>query len=95
MNEAVKTAVQLQSDKLRDETQTKNEDFINKLDENIKKIIKKQVKEQVKAQVSKILLKIKKTVNKQLEAEVLTRSSSESKTSYVVAVTPPKWVAAE
>ncbi|GKB53362.1 hypothetical protein Tco_0904115 [Tanacetum coccineum] len=29
--------------------------------------------------------KIKKTVNEQLEAEVLTRSSNESKTSYVVA----------
>nr|GEZ84173.1 hypothetical protein [Tanacetum cinerariifolium]GEZ84514.1 hypothetical protein [Tanacetum cinerariifolium] len=29
---------------LRDETQTKNEDFINKLDENIQKIIKEQVK---------------------------------------------------
>nr|GEV98185.1 hypothetical protein [Tanacetum cinerariifolium] len=37
------------------------------------KIIKEQVKEQVKVQVSKILLKIKRTVNEQLEAEVLTR----------------------
>ncbi|GJV76256.1 hypothetical protein Tco_1507840 [Tanacetum coccineum] len=40
MNEAVKAAVQLQSDRLRDEAQAENEDFINKLDENIKKIIK-------------------------------------------------------
>ncbi|GJT74799.1 hypothetical protein Tco_1041524 [Tanacetum coccineum] len=60
-------------------------DFLNKLDDNIKKIIKDQVKEQVKAQVSKILLKIKKTINEQLDAEVLTRSSNESKTSHVVA----------
>ncbi|GJZ21833.1 hypothetical protein Tco_0558872 [Tanacetum coccineum] len=60
-------------------------DFINKLDDNIKKIIKDQVKEQVKAQVSKLLPKIEKTVNEQLEAEVLTRSSNESKTSHVVA----------
>ncbi|GKD39776.1 hypothetical protein Tco_1259983 [Tanacetum coccineum] len=52
MNEAVKISVQLQSDKLRDEAQAKNEDFLNKLDENIKKIIKDQVKEQVKAQTS-------------------------------------------
>ncbi|GJW86719.1 hypothetical protein Tco_0162059 [Tanacetum coccineum] len=52
MHEAVKTSVQLQSDKLRDEAQAKNEDFLNKLDENIKKIIKDQVKEQVKAQTS-------------------------------------------
>nr|GEV80697.1 hypothetical protein [Tanacetum cinerariifolium] len=62
MNEAVKVAVQLQSDRLRDEAQAENEDFINKLDENIQKILKKQ-----------------------LEAEVLTRSSNSSKTSYVVA----------
>ncbi|GJT02172.1 hypothetical protein Tco_0823341, partial [Tanacetum coccineum] len=74
MSEAVKTAVQLQSDKLRDEAQAENEDFINKLDDNIKKIIKDQVKEQV----SKILPKIEKTINEQLKAEVLTRSSNES-----------------
>ncbi|GJX06923.1 hypothetical protein Tco_0194855 [Tanacetum coccineum] len=85
MHEAVKTAIQLQSDLLRDEAQAENEDFINKLDDNIKKIIKDQVKKQVKAQVSKILPKIKKTVNEQLEVEVLTHSSNESKTSYDVA----------
>ncbi|GKD02800.1 hypothetical protein Tco_1177774 [Tanacetum coccineum] len=54
----------------------------NKMNEAIKT---EQVKEQVKAQVSKILPKIKKTVNEQLKAEVLTRSSNESKTSYDVA----------
>nr|GFC38844.1 hypothetical protein [Tanacetum cinerariifolium] len=53
----------------------------NKPDENIQKIIK----EQVKVRISKILPKIKKTVNEQLEAKVLTRSSNSSKTSYVVA----------
>ncbi|GJT10330.1 hypothetical protein Tco_0857372 [Tanacetum coccineum] len=85
MHEAVKTAVQLQSERLRDEAQAENADFLNKLDDNIKKIIKDQVKEQVKAQVSKILPKIEKTVNEQLEAEVLTRSSNESKTSHAIA----------
>ncbi|GJT90162.1 hypothetical protein Tco_1079007 [Tanacetum coccineum] len=85
MHEAVKTAIQLQSERLRDEAQAENADFINKLDDNIKKIIKDQVKEQVKAQVSKILPKIKKTVNEQLKAEVLTRSSNESKTTHAVA----------
>ncbi|GJV46940.1 hypothetical protein Tco_1437152 [Tanacetum coccineum] len=74
------------SDKLRDEAQAENEDFINTLDDNIKKIIKEQVKEQAKAQVSKILPKIKKAVNEQLKADVLTRSSNKSKTSHVVAV---------
>ncbi|GJW73570.1 hypothetical protein Tco_0132940 [Tanacetum coccineum] len=85
MNDAVKTAVQLQSDRLRDEAQAENEDFLNKLNDNIEKIIKEQVKEQVKAQVSKILPKIEKTVNEKLEAEVMTRSSSESKTSLAIA----------
>ncbi|GKB91233.1 hypothetical protein Tco_0963505 [Tanacetum coccineum] len=81
MYEAIKTAVQLQSKRLKDEAKAKNAEFINKLDDNIKKIIKNQVK----AKVSKILPKIEKTVNEQLEAEVMTRSSNESKTSHTVA----------
>ncbi|GKD96718.1 hypothetical protein Tco_1380615, partial [Tanacetum coccineum] len=85
MNEDVKTSIQLESDRPRDESQAKNKYFLNKLDDNIKKIIKDQVKEQVKAQVSKILPKIEKTVNKQLEDEVLTCSSNESKASHVIA----------
>ncbi|GKA79759.1 hypothetical protein Tco_0786355, partial [Tanacetum coccineum] len=85
INEAIKTVVQLQSDKLREEAQAENEDFLNKLYDNIKKIIKDQVKEQVKAQVSKILPKIEKTVNEQLEAEVMTHSSTKSKTSLAIA----------
>nr|GEZ12484.1 hypothetical protein [Tanacetum cinerariifolium] len=85
MNEAVKVPVQIQSDGLRDEAQAENEEFLNNLDENIQKIIKEQIKEQVKAQVFKILPKIEKTVNEQLEAKVLTRSSNSLKTSYAVA----------
>ncbi|GJY41738.1 hypothetical protein Tco_0429008 [Tanacetum coccineum] len=85
MHEAIKTDVQLQSKRLRDEAQAENKDFLNKLDDNIKKIIKDQFKEQVKAQVSKILPKIEKTVNEQLKTEVMTRSSTESKTSLAIA----------
>nr|GFA63628.1 hypothetical protein [Tanacetum cinerariifolium] len=55
------------------------------IDENMQKIIKEQVKEHVKVQVFKILPKIEQTVNEQLEAKVLTRSSNSSKTSYAVA----------
>nr|GEZ32288.1 hypothetical protein [Tanacetum cinerariifolium] len=51
----------------------------------MQKIIKEQVKEQVKVQVSKILPRIEQTVNEQLEAKVLTRSSHSSKISYAVA----------
>ncbi|GJY50869.1 hypothetical protein Tco_0441716 [Tanacetum coccineum] len=90
MHEVVETAVQLQSERLRDEAQAKNANFLNKLDDNIKKIIKDQVKEQVKTQVSKILPKIKKLVNDQLESEVLIRSSNKGKTSHAVAANPSK-----
>nr|GEW36041.1 hypothetical protein [Tanacetum cinerariifolium] len=55
------------------------------MDQRMNEPVKEQVKEHVKVQVFKILLKIKKTVNEQLEAEVWTRSSNSSKTSYVVA----------
>ncbi|GKF27998.1 hypothetical protein Tco_0094340, partial [Tanacetum coccineum] len=63
VNEAVKAAVQLQSDILREEAHAEKEDFINKIDENIKKIIKEQVKVQVKEQASKIFSRIEKLVN--------------------------------
>nr|GFA56124.1 hypothetical protein [Tanacetum cinerariifolium] len=43
------------------------------------------INEQIKEQVSKILPKIEQTMNEQLEAEVLTRSSNSSKTSYAIA----------
>nr|GEU71641.1 hypothetical protein [Tanacetum cinerariifolium] len=74
MNEAVK-AVQIQSDRLRDEAQRDNDEFLKTVDEIMKNIIKEQVKEQVKIQVSKILSRIEQAVNGQLEAEVLTRSN--------------------
>nr|GEY13028.1 hypothetical protein [Tanacetum cinerariifolium] len=86
MNKAVKVAVQIQSDRLRDEAQAENEEFLKTIDENMQKIIKEQVKEQVKVQVSKTLPKIEQIVNEQLEAEVLTQSSNSSKISYAVAV---------
>nr|GEX44556.1 hypothetical protein [Tanacetum cinerariifolium] len=73
------------SNRLRDEAQRENDEFLKSVNENMQKIIKEQVKEQVKVQVSKILPRIEQTVNEQLEAKVLTRSSYSSKTSYVVA----------
>nr|GFA33204.1 hypothetical protein [Tanacetum cinerariifolium] len=50
------------------------------------RIIKEQVKIQVKEQVSRILPRIEQSVNAQLEAEVLTRLSHSSRTSYAVVV---------
>ncbi|GKD80407.1 hypothetical protein Tco_1343028 [Tanacetum coccineum] len=67
---------------LRYVAQAENEDFINKLDENMRKIIKEQVKVQVKEQVTNILPRIEKSVNEQLEAKVLLHLSNEAKTSH-------------
>ncbi|GJV28091.1 hypothetical protein Tco_1384539 [Tanacetum coccineum] len=81
MKEAVDVAVQLKSDRIREEAQAENQQFLDSIDEGMKKVIK----EQVKSEVSKITPKIKKLVNEQLESEVLVRSSKEAKTSHAVA----------
>nr|GEZ41502.1 hypothetical protein [Tanacetum cinerariifolium] len=49
-----------------------------------KNVLKGLVKNQVKEQVSRILPRIEESVNATLEAEVLTRSSHSSRTSYDV-----------
>nr|GFC02092.1 hypothetical protein [Tanacetum cinerariifolium] len=59
--------------------------FFSILMKNMNKIIKGQVKSQVKEQVSCILPRIKESVNATLKAEVLTRSSHSSRTSYAIA----------
>ncbi|GJT18672.1 hypothetical protein Tco_0877378 [Tanacetum coccineum] len=74
INDAVKTVVQLQSDRLREEAQAENQEFINTMDVGMKKIIKEQVKEQVKDQVSKILPRIKKLVNDNYKLKALLRN---------------------
>ncbi|GJY04830.1 hypothetical protein Tco_0370770 [Tanacetum coccineum] len=81
MKEAVDVAVQLKSDKLREEAQAENQDFINSLDSNMTKIIKQQVK----AQTSKIMSKLEKYVTDTLGAEVLVRTTKQPQTSYAVA----------
>ncbi|GKD64329.1 hypothetical protein Tco_1306437, partial [Tanacetum coccineum] len=58
MKDAVNVAVQLQSNKLREEAQAENDEFIKQIVSNIKAIIK----DQVKAQVSKIMPKVEKYV---------------------------------
>nr|GEU36574.1 hypothetical protein [Tanacetum cinerariifolium] len=85
MTEAVREAVQIQTDRLQDSLQRENDEFLRNIDENMKKIIKGQVKNQVKEQVSCILPRIEESVNATLEAEVQTRSSHSSRTSYAIA----------
>ncbi|GJT64599.1 hypothetical protein Tco_1016079 [Tanacetum coccineum] len=53
MKESMDVVVQLQSNKLREEAQAENQEFLNQVDSSMKEIIK----EQVKAQVSKIMPK--------------------------------------
>ncbi|GJS75799.1 hypothetical protein Tco_0725680 [Tanacetum coccineum] len=81
MKETVDVAVQLQTNKLREEDQAENHEFLNQVDSTMKAIIK----EQVQAQVSKIMPKIEKYVTESLEAEVLVRSTYQPQTSYAVA----------
>nr|GFA53681.1 hypothetical protein [Tanacetum cinerariifolium] len=73
------------TDRLQDSFQRENDEFLCNIDENMKKIIKGQVKSQVKEQVLRILPRIEESVNATLEAEVLTRSSHSSRTSYAIA----------
>ncbi|GKD42457.1 hypothetical protein Tco_1267102, partial [Tanacetum coccineum] len=67
MKDEVNVAVQLKSNKLREEAQAKNDVFLKLINSNIKAIIK----DQVKAQVSKIMPKVEKYVIESLGAEVL------------------------
>ncbi|GJZ39963.1 hypothetical protein Tco_0586526 [Tanacetum coccineum] len=81
MQEAVDVAVQLKYDRIREESTTANQQFLDSIDDGMKKIIK----EQVKKEVSKIIPKVEKLVTDQLESEVLVRSSKEANTSHAVA----------
>nr|GFC65036.1 hypothetical protein [Tanacetum cinerariifolium] len=80
LREAVREAVQIQTDRLQDLLQRENDEFLRNIDENMKKVLKGLVKNQVKEQVSRILPR-----NATLEAEVLTRSTQSSRTSYAIA----------
>ncbi|GKE17599.1 hypothetical protein Tco_1425176 [Tanacetum coccineum] len=67
MKESVDVAVRLQSNKLKEEAEAENQEFLNQVNSTMKAIIK----EQVKAQVSKIMPQIEKYVVESLGAEVL------------------------
>ncbi|GKB15763.1 hypothetical protein Tco_0849686 [Tanacetum coccineum] len=85
IKEVVDVAVQLKADKIREDAQAENQQFLDSIDKGMKKVIKEHVKQQVKSEVSKIMPKIEKLVNEQLEFEVLIRSLKEAKTSHAVA----------
>ncbi|GKC49778.1 hypothetical protein Tco_1072523 [Tanacetum coccineum] len=75
------TTLRLKSNKLKEDGQAENDEFLKQIDSNIKAIIK----DQVKAQVSKIMPKVEKYVIESLGAKVLARSSNQPQTSYAAA----------
>ncbi|GJU01274.1 hypothetical protein Tco_1111612 [Tanacetum coccineum] len=81
MKEAVDVVVQLQTNKLREEAQAENQEFLNQVDSTMKAIIKEQV--QVKSSI--IHPKRRMYVTQSLGAKVLVRSTNQAQTSYVVA----------
>nr|GFA61284.1 hypothetical protein [Tanacetum cinerariifolium] len=86
MNEAVKVAVQIQSDRLRDEAQVKNEEFLKNLDENIQKTIKEQVKEQVMTAyavaIDLLKMELKKILIEKIEGNKSIHRSDEQRNFY-------------
>nr|GEW71735.1 hypothetical protein [Tanacetum cinerariifolium] len=80
MNEAVKVAVQIQSDRFRDEAQAENEEFLKNLDENIQKIIKEQTSYAVVADLSE--MELKKILIKKIEGNKSIHRSDEQRNLY-------------
>nr|GEV15611.1 hypothetical protein [Tanacetum cinerariifolium] len=82
MNEAVKVAVQLQANRLRDKAQTENEYFISKLDENIQNIIKEQVKTSYVVAADLSELDLKKILSEKMESNKSIHQSNEQRNLY-------------
>nr|GFD02154.1 hypothetical protein [Tanacetum cinerariifolium] len=86
MNEAVKVAVQIQSNRLRNEAQAENEKFLKNLDENIQKIIKEQVQEQVKTSYAVTAdlseMELKKILIKKMESNKSIHQSDKQRNLY-------------
>nr|GEZ39087.1 hypothetical protein [Tanacetum cinerariifolium] len=86
MNEAVKVAVQIQFDRLRDKAQADNDEFLKTIDENMQKIIKEQVKEQVKTSYDVVVdlseMEIKKILIEKIEGNKSIYRSNEQRNLY-------------
>nr|GEX09554.1 hypothetical protein [Tanacetum cinerariifolium] len=80
MNKAVQVAVQLQSDKLREEAQKENDEFLKTIDENMQKIIKEQTSYDVVADLSKT--ELKKILIEKMEGNKSIHRSNEQRNLY-------------
>nr|GEX00202.1 copia protein [Tanacetum cinerariifolium] len=82
MTEAVRDAVQIQTDWLQDSFQRENNEFLRTINENMKKIIKGQVKSQVKEQVDLIEMELKKILIEKMEGNKSIQRSDEQQNLY-------------
>ncbi|GJV24238.1 hypothetical protein Tco_1376933 [Tanacetum coccineum] len=90
MQEVVNVSIQLQTNKLKEEAQAENQEFIDQVDTSMKFIIK----EEVKSQLSKTLKKkisdvtaplIDQKITETLEGEIMFKSSHQPQTTYEAA----------
>nr|GEX55156.1 hypothetical protein [Tanacetum cinerariifolium] len=79
MNEVVKVSVQIQSDRLRDEAQRENDEFLRTIDENIKKIIK-ETSYVVAADLSE--MELKKILREKMEGNKSIQRSDKQRNLY-------------
>nr|GFD16741.1 hypothetical protein [Tanacetum cinerariifolium] len=84
MKEAVREAVQIQTDRLQDSLQWENNEFLRNIDENMKKVLKELVKNQVKEQVSPDLSKmeLKKILIEKMEGNKSIQRSDKQRNLY-------------
>nr|GFB26868.1 hypothetical protein [Tanacetum cinerariifolium] len=80
MNEAVKVAIQIQSDRLYDEAQRENDEFLKTVDVNMQKIIKEHTSYAVAADLSK--MELKKILIEKMEANKSIKRSDEQRNIY-------------
>nr|GEU79822.1 hypothetical protein [Tanacetum cinerariifolium] len=80
MNEAVKVAVQIQSDRLRDKAQRENDEFLKTVDENMQKMIKEQTSYDVAADLSE--MELKKILIEKIEGNKSIQRSDEQRNIY-------------
>nr|GFB31716.1 hypothetical protein [Tanacetum cinerariifolium] len=86
ITEAIREAVQIQTDRLQDSFQRENDEFLRTIDENMKKIIKGQVKSQVKEQVLLAAdlteMELKKILIEKMEGNKSIQRSDEQRNLY-------------
>nr|GEZ51584.1 hypothetical protein [Tanacetum cinerariifolium] len=83
MNDAVRVAVQIQTDRLRDSYQRENDEFLRTIDDNMKRIIKEQVKRTSYAVAADLLeMELKKILIEKMEGNQSIQRFDEQRNLY-------------